>query len=90
MAKITARGATAVAKLRAQKTIPADEPGGEAVTYTKIYALCSDGRVLHRVTGEYGSGYTQRGKVRDPKLRNKEFLETIIKRDGYTVLGEVK
>jgi hypothetical protein len=77
MAKISARGATEVARVRGQR---------EGADFQMIYVMCSDGRVLRRSTGEFGSGYSVRGKVSRPENRTAEYLRAIVKRDGLKVV----
>jgi len=47
--------------------------------------MTSGGRVLTRYTGEAGTGYVVRGKVRDTEKRNREFLDQVIARDHCTI-----
>jgi hypothetical protein len=75
MAKISAYGETEVA--RRNVTTRAG--------HAKIYVMTSGGRVLTRYTGEAGTGYTLRGRVKDAKKRTAEFLEQVIEVDGCTI-----
>jgi hypothetical protein len=74
MAKISARGATKVAEVRAEM------PNG---TYQVVFVMCSDGRILRRFTGDTtGSGYgvsTRVGKARATKAT----LQAYVSRLGY-------
>lgn len=78
MAKIGARGRTELHRLNAVLH-------GDPIDVTKIYVLCSDGTVLHRFTGDTGTGYKVRGKLQDQKNWTLDFLAKIILRDGYEV-----
>jgi len=78
MAKIAARGATEVVRLRARsKTHHA---------FTYLYVLASDGRVLVRDTGDTPSGYSLLGKIMDRNLRNEKTLRETIRRMGREVV----
>jgi hypothetical protein len=63
MAKISARGATAVAKVKRSVTL------SDGTVGTVHQVLCSDGRILERVTFRslggraHGTTYTRRGKT---------------------------
>lgn len=75
MAKISAYGETEVARFSVTT----------AAGHSKIYVMTSGGRVLTRYTGEAGTGYTVRGKVRDTTKRNADFLRKVIEQDRCTV-----
>lgn len=68
MAKISAHGATDVARVK---------------TDDKLYVLCSDRRVLRRFTGTLTSGYSVIGKVKEmpphPSERQR-LLERVVAR----------
>ena len=77
MAKITANGATEVAKVRAIK------PG----YYSQyLFAINSKGVVLWRTTGEYGTGYTV--YERNVQPATKISLVALIVSRGYKVIGD--
>jgi hypothetical protein len=78
MAKISARGATEIARLKVQR---------KGQDFQMLYVLCSDGRVLARITGANGNSFHVRGNVRDEKNRTAEFLAIIVKRDGLEVVS---
>lgn len=67
MAKISARGATEVARVTGKSA--------NGVRY--IYVVCSDGRILRRATGDLGSGYKVLGKVVESK-RTRQYLEALV------------
>ena len=77
MAKISARGATEIARVKAHS---------EAADVDYLFVLTSDGRVLSRYAGENGSGYTLAHKVRNPDNINQAFLERFVGLRGLTVL----
>jgi hypothetical protein len=75
MAKISARGATEVARIRA-----ATRSGTEW-----LYVLCSDGRVLTRLAAP-GESYGIRARIgRDQISRDR--LASIVQADGLTEMG---
>jgi len=76
MAKISANGATEVARINVTRA-----DGG----YTYVWVMTSDGRVLSRARGT-GDGYTvaQRGLRRN--LRTREVLLRIAAIRGYRVV----
>jgi len=78
MAKISAYGATEVARIRVRTTADRE----------KIYVMTSDGRVLTRYAGETGSTYTLRGRTKKPESINREFLSQVAERDGMTVITD--
>ena len=69
MAKISAYGATEVARIRCENNY--------GTTY--LYVLCSDGRILYRPTGYPGTSYTVRGKLTKPEHINAEYLEKVVR-----------
>lgn len=73
MAKISARGAREVARLKVRSAFPG---GGEY-----LYVMTTDGRVLRRATGDAGTGYTVRLRVKDPAKRTEETLRKVTERD---------
>lgn len=75
MAKISARGAKEVARIKAKS-----EAGG----YSYIFILTSDGRVLKRLSQD--SGYTVDHRVRNPENINRAFLERYIGLRGLTIV----
>ena len=75
MAKINAYGETEVARRKVST----------AAGHEKLYVLTNGGRVLTRYTGETGTGYTLRGRLKDPAHRTAEWLDKVIKNDGCTV-----
>lgn len=78
MAKITANGATEVAKVRAIK------PGYDS---KYLFAINSKGVVLcRRTTGEYGTGYTV--YERNVQPATKISLVALIVSRGYKVIGD--
>ncbi len=78
MAKLSARGASVAAKAH---FITDDGTTG-------IVALRSDGKVLTRITGEYGSGYRIFGSVRAGVDLNHDTLRRIAARRGWTITKE--
>lgn len=75
MAKISARGATEVARLKAKS-----EASGE----TYIYLMTSDGRILMRNSKD--NGFTVAHRVRAQTNINREQLERFVKLRGLTVV----
>ncbi len=82
MAKISARGATEVARLRVKT------PTG----LEKIYVLTSDKRILTRYVGDAGTGYTIRLTSRQFRQTHwttgnpHAVLRAIAIHDGYNVI----
>ena len=78
MAKISAYGATEVARIKVRS------PGGVEM----VYVMASSGRVLTRYVGDHDrdSNYTLRGRTQKPERINQEFLIQIAERDGMTVI----
>ena len=75
MAKLTARGATVLRKWRCSTGLN-----------TYLVAYRSDGRLLRRLTGDYGTGYTLLpGKV----TRTPDEIETYL-RTLYLLVEEVR
>lgn len=70
MAKISARGATEIARLHATS---------ETVSVTLV--LTSDGRVLRKFDGM--GGYSVLGRVNDPAKRTSAMLAEVARRFGY-------
>jgi hypothetical protein len=75
MAKINARGAREVARF----TVASGNT-------RQLFVLTSDGRVLHRYTGELSTGYSIYGRIRDEQKRNSAFLRDLLTRRGYEIL----
>lgn len=80
MAKLTARGTHAVARLRVRT------PRGS----TMIYALRSDGAILSRFTGDLADGYSHWRKLRKGVPVTEETLRRLMERLHYEVLGVVQ
>lgn len=83
MAKIKARGATEVARLA---TTFDSEDFESPVPY--LWVLRSDGVVLRRVTGEFGSGYKVFGRIDrvvTAKAEGEAALTRIATRRGHEV-----
>ena len=76
MAKLTARGAHAVARLRVRT------PRGS----TMIYALRSDGAILSRFTGDLADGYSHVRRLREGVPVTEATLRTLMDRMHYEVL----
>lgn len=77
MAKISARGATEVARITA--TLPTV---GGVVTVGATLVITSDGRILRKFEG---SGYNLMARVKNPKFITEEFLRSFATRRGYKV-----
>ena len=75
MAKISANGATEVARIQAIS------PAG----YTYLWVMTSDGRVLSRASGT-GDGYTVAARGLRRSLRVRETLLRIAQIRGYRVI----
>lgn len=75
MAKISARGATEVARLKAKS---------EASGATYIYLMTSDGRILMRDSRD--NGFTVAHRVRHPDNITREQLERFVRLRGLTVV----
>lgn len=75
MAKISARGATEVARLKAKS---------ESSGATYIYILTSDGRVLMRDSRD--SGFTVAYRVQKKENLTREYLERYIALRGLTLV----
>jgi hypothetical protein len=73
MAKISANGATEVAKIRTTSH-------GGRVSY--LWVINSKGVILWRQSGEYGSGYTVQSRHNEP---TREALMKAIARMGHTL-----
>jgi hypothetical protein len=84
MAKISARGASEVARftVRIPDTGP-DDPG----QYPTVFVLASDGRVLRRWTAG-PSGYSVYGLIKDPAKRTAAVLRSYLERHGWQVVKE--
>ena len=80
MAKLTARGAHPVARLKVRT------PRGT----TMIYALRSDGAILSRFTGELADGYSHFRKLREGVPVTEETLRKLMDRMHYEVLGVLR
>ncbi len=79
MAKISANGATKVAEVRAKN------PATGSLT---VYVLCSDGRVLSRMAGDSGTGYTVMTRKVGVKPGNaRSFLEALAQKHRLTVVS---
>ncbi len=76
MAKISANGATKVAEVRATN------PRTNSET---VYVFCSDGRVLSRMAGSIGTGYTVMQRL--GKCRNKAGYQAIEAREHLVRLA---
>jgi hypothetical protein len=75
MAKISARGAKEIARVKATS---------EASGASYIYLLTSDGRVLMRASQD--NGFTVAHRVRNPDNINREFLIRFVGLRGLTVV----
>jgi len=76
MAKISANGATEVARVTTR-----NRHG-----YRYIWVMTSDGRVLQRCTDQQiGSGYTVLRRRIQPGDRSEVFLRTLAQRHGHTI-----
>lgn len=71
MAKISAGGATEIAKIRATRN-----------GYDYLFAINSKGTVLYRITGDAGTGYTIYDRHREP---TRAALLALLARNGYAV-----
>jgi hypothetical protein len=77
MAKISARGAREIARIKGYRSLDGDE-------WTATFVLTDDGRVLRKLDGL--TGYSIQGRIKDPKNRTADFLRTIVvRRFGYRV-----
>lgn len=76
MAKISANGATEVAKLKVRSQ----------AGYEYLYVMTSDGRVLRRATGDAGTGYSVQARKISPAKRTAEVLTQLVGMLGYTVI----
>jgi hypothetical protein len=77
MAKISARGATEVARLRVTNG---------AGKFPRLFVMTSDGRILTRLTGELGTGYTVATIVQSARNRNESYLRGYVLNRGYVVV----
>jgi hypothetical protein len=77
MAKISARGCTAIAKVKAKS---------KASGNTQLFVMRSDGMILNRFTGDLGDGYTAVYKVKCVDNINKAFLERYVALRGLTII----
>jgi|HubBroStandDraft_5_1064220.scaffolds.fasta_scaffold00014_3 hypothetical protein len=68
MAKISARGATEVGRVKARTT--------SGVEF--LFVMTSDGRVLRRATGDLATGYILLSRGVAPQRRNIETLRRIV------------
>lgn len=78
MAKISAYGATEVARVTCENS--------RGTKYA--YVMCSDGRILYRrvaAKGERSEAYLLRGKLTKPEHFNADYLARVVKHDGKTV-----
>lgn len=76
MAKIGARGATEVARIKTES------PAGTSY----LWVMCSDGRVLRRITGELGESYAVFRRHVRPEARNQYLLIGLAIRLGHKVV----
>lgn len=76
MAKISARGATEVARVKTNQT------NAQTLDFYVTFVLTSDGRVLRKAAE---SGYGVVARVTDPANRNQGTLERYVRRLGYEV-----
>jgi len=75
MAKISARGATKVAEIRARR---------KDGTYEVVLVMCSDGRILRRYVGDTtGGGYGLLTKVKRRENINRAALVKYAEAIGY-------
>jgi hypothetical protein len=92
MAKISARGAYAIATLRATKTFSDQLADGTEDNYTIrcLFTLRSDGKVLSRIRSEKGrggSGYSVYGTLKKGIPMTEETLKRIVEKRGYAIEG---
>jgi hypothetical protein len=81
MAKITANGATEVARITTRFTHTNAAPGYEESRY--LWVINSKGTVLRRLTGEYGSGYVVRARKLPP---SRDTLLALAEKAGHQVV----
>ena len=78
MAKISAYGATEVARVTCENS--------RGTKY--VYVMCSDGRILYRpiaTKGEPSPSYLLRGKLTKPEHFNTDYLTQVVNHDGKKV-----
>ena len=76
MAKISARGATEVARVKCEDNL------GRFY----LYVMCSDGRILYRpvaARGERSIAFLLRGKLTKPEHITADYLEKVIRHDRF-------
>lgn len=86
MAKVSANGARALVTATA---VMAGRSLTDEFRYTYRYVIRSDGALLERSTGEYGSGYRKLGTISDESNRTFAWLERYLTKRGRTEITQV-
>jgi hypothetical protein len=77
MAKISAYGATEVARVKVVNS------SGE---FPRLFVLTSTGKILTRLTGELSTSYTIVHRIKRPSARTEQGLLNYVAIRGYTVI----